>query len=161
MHYTVVGQFDNKTLLPGMEWDMMGAFVKTEAGNKYVYPWDWVLKDNQTGLFVVIKDKEYQEKYVTNKINNMSDQNLSAEAPTSERPPLTFGQKLAGVSFNPSNDPKVDTVKRLFAQIADLVDEDYSTKESGSKLDPILYQHTIGEILNAQMNCVKLLTLKY
>lgn len=87
--------------------------------------------------------------------------NEGAAAPSNQRPPLSFGERLAGVTFNPSNDLKVDTVKRLFAHAADIIDEHYSTTESGSKLDQILYQQTIGEILNAQMNCVKLLTLKY
>lgn len=72
----------------------------------------------------------------------------------------TFGQKLVGITFNPSNDPKVQRAKELCAELADLVSDEYNSKES-SYLSKALYDHTIGEILNAQMNAVKVLTLKY
>lgn len=75
-------------------------------------------------------------------------------------PTLTFGQKLVGLAFNPSNDNKVDKAKRLFAEIADLLNDDRQGRET-TQLDSILFPHTIGEILNAQMNVVKVLTLKY
>ncbi len=74
--------------------------------------------------------------------------------------PLTFGEKLVGLTFNPSNDDSVSLAKRLFAQIAELVERERAGKES-TRLESILYNHTVGEILNAQMNVVKLLTLKY
>ena len=75
---------------------------------------------------------------------------------------LTFGEKLVGLNFNPSNDDAVSKVKRLFAEISDLVNDHYKdrTREK-TELETPLYNHTVGEILNAQMNCVKLLTLKY
>jgi len=78
--------------------------------------------------------------------------------PPSEQP--TFGMQLVGINFNPSGDPKVHRAKELFAQVADLVKTDFD-KEPASELKSQLYNHTIGEILNAQMNVVKLLTLKY
>lgn len=88
----------------------------------------------------------------------MSDSNLKDEAQTE----LTFGQKLVGVNFNPSADDKVDRVKRLFAEAADIMREDaYSGVGEISELKSRLYSHAIGEILNAQMNVVKVLTLKY
>lgn len=73
---------------------------------------------------------------------------------------LTFGEKLVGLNFNPSNDDKVSRAKRLCADLADLVKDEFSSREK-SPLSSILYDHTIGEILNAQMNVVKVLTLKY
>jgi hypothetical protein len=93
----------------------------------------------------------------------MESQNVGTTLPDDKRPPLTFGQKLVGLSFNPSNDPKVDHAKRLFADAADLLHEHYSTTEQGEKgnLQTLLYTQAIGEILNAQMNVVKVLTLKY
>lgn len=75
-------------------------------------------------------------------------------------PALSFGQKLVGLTFNPSGDPKVNKAKELCAELADLLHSDFSSKES-SGLGATLYEHTIGEILNAQMNVVKVLTLKY
>ena len=73
-----------------------------------------------------------------------------------ENQEFTFGQKLVGVDFNPSKNPKVDRLKELFAEAADIVHEqwlaDYIAQSNTTNL---LYQHTIGEILNAQMNSVK------
>lgn len=73
---------------------------------------------------------------------------------------LTFGQKLVGLSFNPSGDEKVNRAKWLCAELADLANDHWENKEH-TRLENQLYDHTIGEILNAQMNVVKLLTLKY
>jgi len=79
---------------------------------------------------------------------------------TLDQRPMSFGEKLVGISFNPSQDSKVAKAKQLCAELADLVSEEYNSKEN-SYLSRCLYDHTIGEILNAQMNAVKLLTLKY
>lgn len=76
------------------------------------------------------------------------------------RPDLSFGQKLVGISFNPSNDERVDKAKTLCAALADLANSHWEGKDH-TRLENQLYDHTIGEILNAQMNVVKLLTLKY
>lgn len=72
----------------------------------------------------------------------------------------TFGEKLVGITFNPSGDPKVQRVKELCAELANLVSDEYNAKEN-SYLVKVLYDHTLVEILNAQMNAVKLLTFKY
>jgi hypothetical protein len=73
---------------------------------------------------------------------------------------MTFGEKLVGITFNPSADDKVAKAKQLCAELADLLKEDSMTKEP-TYLSSTLYDHAIGEILNAQMNVVKVLTLKY
>jgi len=75
--------------------------------------------------------------------------------------PLTFGEKLVGLNFNPSNDDKVGKAKQLCADLADLLASDYDERHLQSELQSRLFNHAIGEILNAQMNCVKVLTLKY
>lgn len=72
---------------------------------------------------------------------------------------LTFGEKLVGLTFNPSGDEKVTRAKQLCAELADLLHYDFSRGQSG--LAATLYEHTLGEILNAQMNVVKVLTFKY
>ena len=74
---------------------------------------------------------------------------------------LTFGEKLVGLTFNPSGDEKVQRANELCAELADLVYNDLANKEVISHLKIQLYEHTIGEILNAQMNVVKVLTSKY
>lgn len=73
---------------------------------------------------------------------------------------MTFGEKLVGLQFNPSNDDKVSKAKKLCAELMDLVNEERQNRET-TQLESYLYNHTVGEILNAQMNVVKLLTLKY
>ena len=73
---------------------------------------------------------------------------------------LTFGEQLVGLTFNPSGDPKVQRVKEICAELADLLRENHIKEEEFSFLKNILYNHTIGEILNAQMNVVKVLTFK-
>lgn len=74
---------------------------------------------------------------------------------------MTFGEKLVGLTFNPSNDGKVFKAKQLCAELADLLHNDYNNGNEHTQLQARLYDHTIGEILNAQMNVVKVLTLKY
>jgi len=77
---------------------------------------------------------------------------------------LSFGQKLVGLTFNPSGDQKVQKAKELCAELADLVNQSfYEGQQDHQPLDlkHQLFTHTMGEILNAQMNVVKVLTLKY
>lgn len=72
---------------------------------------------------------------------------------------LTFGEQLVGLTFNPSGDPKVQRAKELCAELADLVKPEMNA--TASPLKRMLSEHTIGEILNAQMNVVKVLTFKH
>lgn len=76
----------------------------------------------------------------------------------------SYGQHLVGLTFNPSGDPKVQRAKELCAELADIIQRDlfdriYS-ETPPSDLYKQLHAHAIGEILNAQMNVVKVLTLK-
>lgn len=80
--------------------------------------------------------------------------------PTKDDRALTFGQQLVGLTFNPSGDDKVAKAKQLCAELADLLYEDYISTESTVLKDKLM-DHAVGEILNAQMNVVKVLTLKY
>jgi hypothetical protein len=73
---------------------------------------------------------------------------------------LTFGQKLVGLEYNPSEDKKIKRVKELCAELADLLnDEAYPNIEK--QFCRILFDKAIGDILDAQMNVVKVLTFKY
>lgn len=74
---------------------------------------------------------------------------------------LTFGEQLVGLTFNPSGNPEVQRAKELCAELADIVDR--VARRNNLRAFPLtnaLYSHTIGEILNAQMNAVKLITIK-
>lgn len=73
---------------------------------------------------------------------------------------MTFGEKLVGKKFNPSNDSSVDKLKSLFAEAADIVRSEFQDREH-SEVSRLIYDQAMGEILNAQMNSVKAVTLKY
>ena len=95
--------------------------------------------------------------------DNIRLSDLNGLTSAANEPPVrvqTFGEKLVGLTFNPSGDAKVNKAKRLCADLADLLyDEmkDREVSEHSKMLEPFAY----GEILNAQMNVVKVLTLKY
>ena len=72
---------------------------------------------------------------------------------------LTTGEKLVGKTFNPSSLPSVDKAKELCAELVNMVEIQKETCTQ-SDLSNTLYSHTLGEILNAQMNVVKFLTFK-
>jgi hypothetical protein len=74
---------------------------------------------------------------------------------------LTFGEQLVGLTFNPSGDAKVQRAKELCAELADMLEETARAKNlQAYPLTSAMYNHAIGEVLNAQMNVVKVLTLK-
>jgi len=87
-----------------------------------------------------------------------------------EKTSRTFGESLVGITFNPSKNEKVQKAKELCANLANLLNDNYENPyyegdlENGiapgyrDQIKETLFQHTIGEILNAQMCVVKLLT---
>jgi len=73
---------------------------------------------------------------------------------------LTFGEQLVGLTFNPSGNDKVTKVKQICAELADILEAEYREKNLGAMpLSNMLYEKAITEILSAQMNVVKVLTL--
>lgn len=84
---------------------------------------------------------------------------LNQETPINVRV-LTFGEKLVGLTFNPSGDPKVQREKELCAELADLLNEHNEANQPTTAFNQRLFSHAVGEILNAQMNVVKVLTLR-
>ncbi len=90
-----------------------------------------------------------------NKESNEQDPNCS----TSPKQ-MSFGEKLVGLTFNPSGDQNVQRIKELAAEMADLLEEVNKTQES-SYLGNTFYGGAIRRILDAQMYSVKFLTNKY
>lgn len=72
---------------------------------------------------------------------------------------LSFGEILVGIEFNPSNDDKVAKVKQLMAEVANIMKDAYNEGPK-SPVKSLLFDHAVGEILNAQMNAVKVITFK-
>ena len=71
---------------------------------------------------------------------------------------MTYGEKAVGLSFNPSNDPKVQEVKELYARIIDLCDGLRQTDARTEK--GRLLSVAITEAQSAQMWAVKGITWK-
>jgi hypothetical protein len=71
---------------------------------------------------------------------------------------VPFGHQLVGLDFNPSGDPDVTRVKELAAEMAEIMKKNYEAERG--PLKSLLFDHALGEILNAQMSVVKVITLK-
>jgi hypothetical protein len=71
---------------------------------------------------------------------------------------LTFGQKLVGLSFNPSGDDAVSQVKQTFANAIDQLNSLRSTTTSGEVKR--MCSVAITEAQTAQMWAVKAITWK-
>lgn len=68
---------------------------------------------------------------------------------------LTFGQKAAGVSFNPGGNPDVDFIKREFAHIIDFCN---AARQNCSGEKARYFSKAISFAEDAQMNAVKAIT---
>jgi hypothetical protein len=71
----------------------------------------------------------------------------------------SFGEQLVGLDFNPSGNEKVQKAKELCAELANLLKDSYTESER-TPVKSLLFDHAVGEILNAQMTVVKVITLK-
>lgn len=73
----------------------------------------------------------------------------------------TYGEKAVGLTFNPSNDPKVQEVKELFAKIIDIVHElPVDTMTGFPTLRNIILTGAVIQSIRAQMEVVKAITWK-
>lgn len=69
----------------------------------------------------------------------------------------SFGERAVGLSFNPSGDDKVTKVKKLYAEIIDLLHEDRGeNRDERARLASV----AITEAQGAQMWAVKAVTFK-
>lgn len=72
---------------------------------------------------------------------------------------MTFGEKAVGLSFNPSNDAKVQSIKEKFAAI---IDELHTERQSASDKEIArMLSVAITEAQTAQMWAVKAVTWKF
>ena len=70
---------------------------------------------------------------------------------------LTFGENAVGLNFNPSNDPTVQKVKELYAEIIDILNQDRGdNRDERARLASV----AITEAQGAQMWAVKAITYK-
>jgi hypothetical protein len=83
----------------------------------------------------------------------------NTEAVIIEHKIFTFGEILLGIEFNPSEDDRVFQVKQKMAEIANILKDTYTESEK-SPVKSLIFDHAVGEILNAQMSVVKVITMK-
>lgn len=70
---------------------------------------------------------------------------------------LTFGEKMVGLTFNPSNDPTNQKLKELYAQIIDLVNSlPVSNDPTAHRID--FMKDAIRQAIVAQMLATKAIT---
>jgi hypothetical protein len=71
---------------------------------------------------------------------------------------VPFGYKLLGISQDIEEDNDVYKVKALAAEIAEIMKNNYEAERV--PLKSLLFDHAVGEIINASMAVVKVLTFK-
>lgn len=73
--------------------------------------------------------------------------------------PMTFGEKAVGLTFNPSGDPTVETIKRKCAELIDEIHE-LRTNQPNAEIARMV-SLAITEIQAGQMWAVKAATWKF
>ena len=84
------------------------------------------------------------------------DGKLESNVPGADRTP-SFGEKVAGVSFNPGGLPLVDSIKSKFAKIIDELNDERKLVVGDAAR---YYSKAISHAEDAQMNAVKSATWK-
>ena len=110
--------------------------------------WKKLTAESETNLEARIKFDKYMEE-------NQLPEGLGVV----ETKLPTFGELLVGLEFNPSGDPDVHRVKELAAEMAEILKRRYESDQRGP-VKSLLFDHAVGEILNAQMTVVKVITMK-
>jgi hypothetical protein len=72
----------------------------------------------------------------------------------------SFGEQLIGIDIDSPETDDVTKVKKLFAEVAEIMKKNY-TDTPKHPVKSLLFDHAVGEITNAQMSVVKVLTLKH
>jgi hypothetical protein len=70
-----------------------------------------------------------------------------------------FGEILVGLDSEDIEESLEVDLKRKFAEIAELTLTNYSTTDK-SPIKSLLFDHAVGELVNAQMAVIKVITFK-
>jgi hypothetical protein len=71
---------------------------------------------------------------------------------------IPFGHQLVGLDPDNLDDSEVTKVKLLAAEMAEILKSNYEAERG--PLKSLLFDHALGELVNAQMAVVKVITLK-
>lgn len=74
---------------------------------------------------------------------------------------MTYGEKAVGLTFNPGGNPKVDEVKKLYAQIIDLLQDTKTNSEAMTEQKDSCFEIAKMEAMGAQMWAVKAITYQF
>lgn len=72
---------------------------------------------------------------------------------------VSFGETLMEIDFDLSEDSSDYKVKKLMAEVTNVLKEEYMLA-GGNPVRSILFEHALGQIVNAQMSINKVITLK-
>ena len=108
--------------------------------------WKKLTAESETNLEARIKFDKYMEEQL--------------QVGFEEKRLPTFGEQLVGLDPDKEHeDTDVQRVKELAAEMSEILKRRYST-DTKLPVKSLLFDHAVGEILNAQMTVVKVLTLK-
>jgi hypothetical protein len=82
----------------------------------------------------------------------------AAEPVINEIKIIPFGFELLGINPDEEEDTDAYKVKKLAAEIAEILKKNYM--ENRHPMTSLLFDHAVGEILNASMSVVKVITYK-
>ncbi len=110
-----------------------------------------------------------EEKINETPVRPLGEQMLGEEPVVVQETPIDMtkvntasrGEVLCGISFNPSGSDEVATVKRACGYLMDVIEkhrEEHAQQGTLTADREFLMNHALGEILNAQMNAVKVIT---
>jgi hypothetical protein len=85
--------------------------------------------------------------------------NTGQEAVIIQEKIFSFGELLVGTELDLSSEDKVVKVKSMIAELANLLKDEYNSEQK-SPVKSLLFDHAVGELVNAQMAVVKVITFK-
>jgi len=106
--------------------------------------WNKITTESKTNLEARIKFDKYMEQEVAFKETRIPH----------------FGEVIAGIDpENLHEDADVRRVKELASEMAEILKRRY-TEDTKNAVKSLLFDHAVGEIVNAQLAVVKVITLK-
>jgi hypothetical protein len=93
-------------------------------------------------------------------IRNESDIEINFPEWGVQEKSLTFGENLMGITHNPSSNQMVNEIKTKFSEITDLINTHYEGMPEDQFEVLIIFQNCLQHLIDAQMNCLKLVTYK-
>jgi hypothetical protein len=134
--------------------------IKTLEGDMQASIGDYIIKGIK-GEYYPCKPDIFEQSYdVWADKETDSDANNEYPERDVQEKSLTFGETLMGITFNPSGNQTVNEIKTKFAEITDLINKHYEDRTDYQFEALIIFQNCLQHLLDAQMNCVKLVTYK-